>query len=71
MGGLSAFILVFFSNLHLCHQQDVVLNAPQVLLPFTVKNAPPVTYVLRANKGCFKWYVYFFVFFGEQLGSQA
>eukprot|EP00111_Clytia_hemisphaerica_P008784 TCONS_00025681-protein len=55
MGGFSALILVFLSNIHLCYQQDVVLNAPQVLLPFNVKNSPPVTYILRANKGCFKW----------------
>ena len=61
MEGLILFLLAGLS-FSFVHCQDVVLNAPQVLLPYTAKRTSPVTYILRANKGCFKWYINHFDF---------
>ena len=55
MGGYQLILLALGIIFSYIQCQDVVLNAPQVLLPYTAKKTPPVTYTLRANKGCFRW----------------
>ena len=58
MGGYQLILLALLGFLFsFVNCQDFVLNAPQVLLPYAAKKTPPVTYILRANKGCFRWYV--------------
>lgn len=52
---VEAFLCLIFLCSCPSYGQDIVLNTPQVLLPYLVKGSCATTYVLKAPNGCFKW----------------